>query len=96
MDNFLFDTYKNSVIPHGRHIYATASDMSMATICAYRPYQHSLPQCKFVLSFLPIAHVFILQAKNQICIIPTHLLQYVFIFITYLHVVKCMEEAHWM
>ena len=28
----IYETYKNSVIPHGRHIYAKASDMAQATI----------------------------------------------------------------
>ena len=41
--NCLFETYNNSVMPHGRHIYATSDDMDMATICAYPPSQHALP-----------------------------------------------------
>ena len=40
----LFETYINSVIPHGRHIYVTEVDMAMATMCAYKPLQHALPQ----------------------------------------------------
>ena len=47
--NRLFDTYKNYLMPHGRHIYATAADMDMATICAYPPSQHALPYWKCVL-----------------------------------------------
>ena len=42
MSNRLFETYKNSVMPHGHHIYETASDMFMETICAYPPSQHEL------------------------------------------------------
>ena len=34
-DNFLFETNKNSVMPHGRHIHTTADDMAMTTIFAY-------------------------------------------------------------
>ena len=49
MDNRLFDKYKNSVIPHERHIYTTTSYMAMATLCSYPPYQHALPQWKCVL-----------------------------------------------
>ena len=49
--NILFETYKKSVMPHGRHIYETASDMDMDTMCAYLPYQHALPHWKFVLRF---------------------------------------------
>ena len=37
MDNSIFGIYKSSVMPHGCHIYATASDMAMATMCAYPP-----------------------------------------------------------
>ena len=40
-------------MPHGRRIYATASDMDMATMCAYPPFQHTLPHWKFVLCFFP-------------------------------------------
>ena len=36
-------------MPHGRHIYATASDMDMAKICAYPPSQHAFPHGKCVL-----------------------------------------------
>ena len=49
MDNRLFDTYKNSVIPHGHHIYATAAEMAMVTMCAYPPSQHALTHWKCVL-----------------------------------------------
>ena len=35
ISNCLFDTYKHLVIPHGRYIFATVSDMDMATMCAY-------------------------------------------------------------
>ena len=36
--NHLFETYKISVIPHGRHIYAKSADIAMAIMCAYPPY----------------------------------------------------------
>ena len=32
-----------------RHIYATAADIYVATMCAYPPYQHALPHWKCVL-----------------------------------------------
>ena len=38
--NRLFDKYKNSVMPNGRHIHATVSDIATATMCAYPPSQH--------------------------------------------------------
>ena len=34
---------------HVCHIYATKSDMNVATICAYPPSQHALPHWKCVL-----------------------------------------------
>ena len=37
------ETYKNTVMPHGRHIYAKSSDMSKATMCAHLYYDHALP-----------------------------------------------------
>ena len=36
-------------MPHGRHIYAKASDMENAKICAYPQSDHEIPHCKFVL-----------------------------------------------
>ena len=95
MDNRLFETYKKSVMPHGIHIYATASAMAMDKMCEYPPYQHALPHWKCVLRCFLIYHVLIFQAKKKIGIITTHLLQYVFIFITQLHIVQCKEDAHW-
>ena len=35
MENSLFGTYKNSIMPHVKHVFQTASDMVMATMCAY-------------------------------------------------------------
>ena len=35
MENSLLETYTNSVMPHGKHIFNTASAMDMATICEY-------------------------------------------------------------
>ena len=36
-------------MPHWRHIYATAADITMAKTCSYPPSQHALPHCKCVL-----------------------------------------------
>ena len=51
MDNYLFETYQNSAMSHGFHIYETASDMDMAKICAYSSSKHAFPYLKCVLSF---------------------------------------------
>ena len=36
-------------MPHGRHIYTKASDMSKATMCAYPQSDHALPHWKCLL-----------------------------------------------
>ena len=36
-------------MPHGSHIYAKASDMANATMCAYPQSENSLPHWKYVL-----------------------------------------------
>ena len=40
----IYETYKNTVMPHGHHIYAKASDMEKETICEYLQSDHALPQ----------------------------------------------------
>ena len=45
----IYETYKNTLIPHGRHIYAKASDMEKATMCTYPNSYHALPHWKYVL-----------------------------------------------
>ena len=49
MTNFLFDTYKNSAIPYGNHMFQTASDMAVAKMCAYPSSNYSLIHWKCVL-----------------------------------------------
>ena len=45
----IYETYKNEVMPHGRHIYAKGSDMAQATMCAYPQSDHVLPHRRYVL-----------------------------------------------
>ena len=40
---------KNTVIPHGCHIYAKSHDIEKATLCAYPQLDHALPHWKCVL-----------------------------------------------
>ena len=47
--NCICEIYKNTVMPHGRYIYAKASDMEKATMCAYPHSDHALPNWKYVL-----------------------------------------------
>ena len=39
----IYKTYKNIVMPHVRHMYAKAYDMSKATMCTHPQSDHSLP-----------------------------------------------------
>ena len=45
----IHETYKNTVMPHGRHIYAKAYDMANATMCANSQFDHALTHWKYVL-----------------------------------------------
>ena len=39
----IYETYKNIVMPHGRHIYAKSYDMEKATMCATSKSDHVSP-----------------------------------------------------
>ena len=45
----IYETYKNTVMTHGRHIYAKASDMAKAKMWTYPQSDHVLPHWKCVL-----------------------------------------------
>ena len=47
--NCIYETYKNTVMPHGRHIYAKSSDMEKAIMFPYPQSDHSLSHWKRVL-----------------------------------------------
>ena len=49
MANRLFETYKNSIMPHVKHMFQTASDMYMEKMCAYPSSNYVLPHFKCVL-----------------------------------------------
>ena len=40
---------QNYVMPHGKHMFKTASDMEMETMCAYPSYNYLLPHWKCML-----------------------------------------------
>ena len=44
----IYETYKNTVMPHGRDIYAKASDMSKAKMYTYPQSDHAIPHWKCV------------------------------------------------
>ena len=39
--NRVYETYKNTVMPHGRHIYSKSYYMAKATMCAYPNSDHA-------------------------------------------------------
>ena len=47
--NRIYETYTNTVMPHGHYIYAKSSDMEKSTMCAYPQSDHELPHWKCVL-----------------------------------------------
>ena len=44
----IYETYKNTVMPHGRHIYAKSYDMVRETTCANSQSDHALSHWKRV------------------------------------------------
>ena len=47
----IYKPYKNTWMPHCRHIYAKTSDMEKATVCTYPQSDHTLPHWKYVFRF---------------------------------------------
>ena len=47
--NIIYEAYKNTVMPHGRHIYSKASDMEKSKMCVYPQPDHALPHSKCVM-----------------------------------------------
>ena len=43
MANPLLETYKSLVTPYGKHMFQTAYNMAMATMCAYPLSNYALP-----------------------------------------------------
>ena len=89
-----YETYKNTVITHGRHIYAKASDTAKATICTYPQSDHALPHWKCVLRcYYDCASINITdQETDKNLKNPPP--QLGFTFITSLDVVLLMVELH--
>ena len=46
--NHIYEKYKNTVISHGYHIYANASDIANARMCTYTQSDHALPHWKHI------------------------------------------------
>ena len=51
MANCLFDTYKNYVMTHVKHVFQTSSDTTITPMYAYPSSNYTLPHWKGVLCF---------------------------------------------
>ena len=93
--NHPFETYEKSMMPHIHHSYKIAYDISIGKfVHIHHPNMHCLTgNICFVL--VPSYYILIFQAKNQIGIIPTHVLQYAFIFIIFFNIAQCIDDVHW-
>ena len=50
MASRIFETYKNSVMPYGRHIHKILAKMAISTMCKFPSDLYALTHWKFVLS----------------------------------------------
>ena len=48
----IYETYKNTVIPHGRDIYAKSSGMVKETLCAYTQSYHAYTKLEMCIAML--------------------------------------------
>ena len=49
--NHIYETYKNTFMPHECHIYSKAYNMSKATMCAYPQSDHALTHWEFGMQY---------------------------------------------
>ena len=66
--NFIYETYKNILIPHGRHIYDKAYGVAKSTVWPYPQYDHALPHWKCVLrlcAYFPCINIPDQEKDNQ-------------------------------
>ena len=93
MSNSLFETYKNSVIPYGKHMFQTESDIAIAKcVNLYHQtmrYHIGNVFCVVLRNF----HRWIFQVQNQISTIQMLDQPYNFMCINTKHVVLCMVDA---
>ena len=86
MSKHLFETYKNSAMPHGNHMFQTESDMAISTICEYLPSKYALPHWKYVLRCCAkFPHIYLPSLEPyQQCVLTC---------IKKLHVITCMKDT---
>ena len=90
----IYTTYKNTVMPHGSHIYATASDMVNATMFTYPQSEHALPHWKCVLRCCADFLCINIPDQETTKKMKKQHPQLGFTFITSLDVVLLMGEYH--
>ena len=90
----IYTTYKNTVIPHGSHIYAKASDISNATMCTYPQSDHALPHWNVYCGAVLTVIVSIFLTKKQLKSMNKLYPRLGFTFITSLDVVLFMVYFH--
>ena len=81
-------------MPHGHHVYAKASDIENATMCAYPQSDHAISQCKFALLCCSDCSYINLPDQETTKNMKKQHSQLGFIFITILDVVLPMVEFH--
>ena len=82
-------------MPHGRHIYAKASNMANITMCAYTYSNNILPYWKCVLRWCAECPQFNIHGQETNKNMRKQHPQLGFTFITSLHVVILMVEFRW-
>ena len=88
----IYETYKNTVIPHGRHIYVKSSDMEKTTVCIYPQYDRALPHWKCVLRCCADCPCINLPDQEKYKNMKKQHRQLGFTFITSLYIVLLMIE----
>ena len=90
----IYETYKNTGIPHGRHIYTKSSDMENDTMCTCPQSDHAFPHWKYVLRCCYDCLYINLPDQKTNKSMKKKQPQLCFTFITSLDVVLPMIESH--
>ena len=92
--NGLFETYKNTwCLIVDIYMQQQLTWLWLQCVHIHHPnmHWHTVNVCYVIVL---IDRLLIFHTNNNTCIIPTHLLQYVLIFIPQFHRVRCMEDAY--
>ena len=78
IESRIFETYNNSVTPHGCHILTTTSAFDTATICPCNSVHHMLPHWKYVLCCYDKCTSMVIPSEEAIKIQQRYVQKYVF------------------